>query len=110
MLEPEGSGATGMLWGKHIRQANSAYQLCPPHLRQLIQDTTSMTLALRTRECRHRSLNLVPSLASEPEDSPEPQVQIPASTTPARVEEGEEEEAQKRRRRANQHPSSQYEL
>ena len=50
-----------MLRGKHIRQANSAYQLCPPHLRQLVQDTTSMILALRTSECLHRSLNLVPS-------------------------------------------------
>jgi hypothetical protein len=86
-----------------------AYQLCPPRLRQLVEDTTTMILALRTPERLHRSLNLVPSLASEPEDSPEPQVQLPASTTPARIEEGEEG-AQKRRHKANQlYPSSRYE-
>jgi hypothetical protein len=70
----------------------------------------TITLALRTPERLHRSLNLVPSLAFEPEDSPEPQVQLPAFTAPARIEEGEEG-ARKRRRRATQlYPSTQYEL
>ena len=52
------------------------------------QGGTTITLALRTPEHLHRSPNLVPSLASEPEDSPEPQVPLPASTAPARIEEG----------------------
>ena len=74
------------------------------------QGGTTITLALRTPERLHGSLNLIPSLASEPEDSPEPQVQLPASTAPARIEEGEEG-ARKRRRRANRlYSGSQYEL
>ena len=42
------------------------------------QGGTTITLALRTPERLHRSHNLVPSLASEAPDSPEPQAQPPA--------------------------------
>ncbi len=50
------------------------------------QGGATITLALRTAERLHRSHNLVPSLASEGPDSPEPQAQPPASTAPARIE------------------------
>jgi hypothetical protein len=56
------------------------------------QEGTTITLALRTAERLCRSLNLVPSLASEPKNSPEPQGQLSASPAPARIEEEEEEE------------------
>ena len=61
------------------------------------QGGTTITLALRTPERLRGPPELIPTLASEPEASPEPQVQLPASTAPARME----EEVQKRRRIAN---------
>ena len=64
------------------------------------QGGTTITLALRTPERLHRSLNLIPSLVSKPEDSPEPQVLLLVSTAPAKIKEGEEG-ARKRRRRRN---------
>jgi hypothetical protein len=73
------------------------------------QGGTTITLALQTPERLHRSHNLIPSVASEASDSPEPQAQPPASTGPARIEEGEG--ARKRRRVRNKvYRDSQYEL
>jgi hypothetical protein len=74
------------------------------------QGGPTITLALRTPERLHRSLNLVPSLVSKPEDSPEPQVQLPTSTTPARIEEREEGVRKRRRMRDKLYQDSQYEL
>ena len=74
------------------------------------QGGTTITLALRTPKRLHRSLNLVPSLVSKPEDSPEPQVQLPASTAPARIKEGEEGARKRRRMRNKFYRDSQYEL
>jgi hypothetical protein len=73
------------------------------------QGGTTITLALRTSERLHRSHNLVPSVACEALDSSESQAQPPASTAPARIEEGEE--LRKRRRMQNKlYRESQYEL
>ena len=73
------------------------------------QGGTTITLALRTPEYLHRSHNLVPSVASEAPGSPEPQAQPPASTAPARIEEGEG--ARKRYRIQNKlYRDSQYKL
>jgi hypothetical protein len=74
------------------------------------QGGTTITLALCTPERLHGSLDLVPSLASEPEDSPEPQVQLPASTAPARIEEGEGGARKRRHMRNKVYRDSQYEL
>jgi hypothetical protein len=63
------------------------------------QGGTTITLALLIPERPYRSLNLVLSLVSKPEDTPEPQVQLPASTAPVRIE--EREGARKRRRMRN---------
>jgi hypothetical protein len=62
------------------------------------QGGTTITLALRTPERLYRSHNLVSSLASDAPNSSKPQVQPPASTAPARIEEG----PRKRRRMRNQ--------
>jgi hypothetical protein len=71
------------------------------------QGGTTITLSLRTPERLRGPPELVPTLAPEPEASPEPQVQLPASTVPARMEEG----AWKRPLIANKrYTDSQYEL
>jgi hypothetical protein len=71
------------------------------------QGGTSITLAIRTPERLRGPLDLVPQMASEPDSSPEPQVQLPASTAPGRIEDG----PRKRRRMASKrYTSSQYEL
>ena len=74
------------------------------------QGGTTITLALRTPDRLRRALNLVPNLASESEDSPEPQVEPPASTAPARIEEGEEGARKRRRMRNKLYRDSQYKL
>ena len=79
----------------------------PPPRSGESQGGTTITLALRTPERLRGPPELIPTLAPEPEASPEPQVQLPASTAPARMEEG----ARKRRRIANNlYRNSQYEL
>ena len=71
------------------------------------QGGTTITLALRTPEHLRGPPELIPTLVSEPEASPEPQVQLPASTAPARMEEG----ARKRHCIANKlYRNSQYKL
>ena len=71
------------------------------------QGGTSITLAIRTPERLRRPPDLVPQVASEPDSSPEPQVQLPASTAPGKIEDG----PHKRRRIANnRYTDSQYEL
>ena len=71
------------------------------------QGGTTITLSLRTPDRLRRPPGLIPTLAPEPEASPEAHVQLPASTAPARMEEG----PQKRRRMANKlYRDSQYEL
>jgi hypothetical protein len=74
------------------------------------QGGTSITLAIRTPERLRGPPNLVPTLLSEPEFEPEssPEAELPpASTAPARIEDG----AGKRRRIANKrYTDSQYEL
>ena len=71
------------------------------------QGGTSITLAIRTPERLRGPPNLIPQVISEPESSPEPQVQLPASTAPGRIEDG----PRKRRRIASKHYThSQYEL
>jgi hypothetical protein len=62
------------------------------------QGGTTITLAIRTPERLRGPSDLIPTLTSEPEDSPKPQAQPPASTAPARIEEGG---ARKRRRLPN---------
>ena len=52
------------------------------------QGGTSITLAIRTPERLRGPPNLIPTLALEPESSPEPQIQLPASTAPGRIEDG----------------------
>lgn len=49
----------------------------------------TIDLSTRIRERLQVPLDLVPFLASKLKDSPEPQVQLPACTTPARIEERE---------------------
>jgi hypothetical protein len=61
------------------------------------QGGTTITLVVRTPEYLKGPPDLVPTLVSEPEDSPKPQVKPPASTTPARMEEGEGGARKKRR-------------
>jgi hypothetical protein len=71
------------------------------------QGGTSITLAIRTPERLRGPPDLVPQVASEPDSSPEPQVQLPASTAPGRIEDG----PRKRRRMASKrYTNSQYEL
>jgi hypothetical protein len=71
------------------------------------QGGTTITLSLRTPDRLRASPDLVPALAPSPGASPEAQVQLPASTAPARMDEG----ARKRRRVANKlYRDSQYEL
>ena len=79
----------------------------PPLRSGKSQEGTTITLALRTPERLRGPPGLIPTLVLEPEASPEPQVQLPASTAPARMEEG----ARKRRRIANKlYRNSQYEF
>jgi hypothetical protein len=59
----------------------------PPTLGES-QGGTTITLAIRTPERLQGPPDLVPTLALEPEDSPEPPVQPPASTAPARMGRG----------------------
>ena len=71
------------------------------------QGGTTITLTMRTPERLRGPPDLIPTLASEPESSPEAEAQPPASTAPARTEDG----ARKRRRMANKrYTESQYEL
>ena len=71
------------------------------------QGGTSITLAIRTPERLRGPPDLVPQVASEPDSSPEPQLQLPASTAPGRIEDG----PRKRRRMASKrYTDSQYEL
>jgi hypothetical protein len=71
------------------------------------QGGTSITLAIRTPERLRGPPDLVPQVASETDSSPEPQVQLPASTAPGRIEDG----PRKRRRMASKrYTNSQYEL
>ena len=81
----------------------------PPLRSGKSQEGTTITLALRTPERLRGPPELIPTLTPEPEasPSPEPQIQLPASTAPARMEEG----ARKRRRIANKlYRNSQYEF
>ena len=71
------------------------------------QGGTTITLAMRIPERLRGPPDLIPTPAFEPESSPEAEVQLPASTAPARIEDG----ARKRRRIANKrYTESQYEL
>jgi hypothetical protein len=71
------------------------------------QGGTIITLSLRTPERLRGPPGLIPTITLSPEASPEAQVQLPASTAPARMDEG----ARKRRRVANKlYRDSQYEL
>jgi hypothetical protein len=82
----------------------------PPNASEIAgesQGGTSITLAIRTPERLRGPPDLVLQVASEPDSSPEPQVQLPASTAPGRIEDG----PRKRRRMANKRfTNSQYEL
>jgi hypothetical protein len=77
----------------------------PPTLGEFQEDTT-ITLAMRIPE----PPTLVPTLALEPEDSPGPQVQPPASTTPTRTEEGEDGPRKRSHMANKKHTNSQHEL
>jgi hypothetical protein len=71
------------------------------------QGGTSIILAIRTPERLRSPPDLVPQVAFEPDSSPEPQVQLPASTAPGRIEDG----PRKRRRMASKrYTNSQNEL
>jgi hypothetical protein len=71
------------------------------------QGGTTIALAIRTPERLKGPPELIPALASEPQGTPEAQVEPPASTAPARIEEG----PRKRRRVPNKlYRDSQYEL
>ena len=71
------------------------------------QGGTTIALAIRTPERFRGPPELILALPSESEGTPEAQVQPPASTAPARIEQG----PQKRRRMANKlYRDSQYEL
>ena len=52
------------------------------------QGGTTITLAIRTLERLQGPLELIPERASESQGTPEGQVQPPASTAPARIEDG----------------------
>jgi len=52
------------------------------------QGGTNIALAIRTPEYLQGSPELIPTLASEPQDMPEAQVEPPASTAPARIKQG----------------------
>ena len=82
----------------------------PPNASEIAgesQGGTSITLAIRTPERLRGPSDLVLQVASEPDSSPEPQVQLPASTAPGRIEDG----PRKRRRMANKRfTNSQYKL
>jgi hypothetical protein len=71
------------------------------------QGGTSITLAIKTPERLRGPPDLVPQIASEPGSSPEPQVQLQASTAPGRIKVG----PRKRRRMASKrYTNSQYKL
>jgi hypothetical protein len=80
---------------------------CTPPLAGGSQGGTTIALAIRTPERLKGPPELVPALASEPQGTPEAQVEPPVSTAPARIEEG----PRKRRRVPNKlYRDSQYEL
>jgi hypothetical protein len=71
------------------------------------QGGTTIALAIRTSERLKGLPELIPELSSEPQGTPEAQIEPPASTAPARIEEG----PRKRRRVPNKlYRDSQYEL
>jgi hypothetical protein len=71
---------------------------------------TTITLAIRTPERLQGPPDLIPTLASEPEHSPDPRVQPPASTAPARIEEGEEGARKRHLIADKRYTNSPYEL
>lgn len=71
------------------------------------QGDTTIALAMRTPKRLQGPTELIPTLASEPQSTPEAHVQPLASTAPGRIEQG----PRKRRRVANKlYRESQYEL
>ena len=119
---------TSLHWGSHDNQAEQSSSLAAnrsatpyttesdiedvivpntPRPAGELQGGTTIALAIRTPERLQGPPELIPTLASEPYGTPEAQVELPASTAPARMEQS----PRKRRRVANKlYRDSWYEL
>ena len=103
LIEDESDGKVGIL----VPGTQTSRQGALGRLTGESQGGIIITLSLRTPEPLRVPPDVIPALAPEPEASPEAQIQLPASTAPARMDDG----ARKRRRVANKlYRDSQYEL